>query len=322
MKKINLVSGFGAKFAVAAFAVAGLTLTSCEKESFDVNVPNINIKVPEVEFPEKADGVAYVILSAASTNGATLSDVTFEVVDSENAQEQTKTLYKFTTGGSLTVKASKDGYETVIKTQVVPAPEKDSYTTYNMDFVLNALTETVAVEPGDIIEGEVGDPSIEVPAPEPLTNLEAGEQTITIPVATGVAYSAQQIADLLAEVEALTGPTSRAIDEAKVNLETAQGALREKIATLPTSYGVAYQQFQIVLSDAASKVEVELDTEVGVCEVTISVTVAGEEYAVKGKANKVTSVKVAKVTADGVDVTHDHDHGHGEGDAGGGTSGK
>lgn len=326
MKKINLVSGFGAKFAVAAFAVAGLTLTSCEKESFDVNVPNITIKVPEVTIPDQEAGVAYVILSTTSANGNTLDGVDYYEISNDGGEKQSESLYKFTGAGSLQIRASKDGYETVIKTQVVPAPQKGSYQTYNMNFVLNALTDDVTIEEGP--DGNEIDPETtpvpEVPETPDYPNLSAGSHTVNVPVATGIAYTAEQLDDLRTKVNQLTGPVvgRSADDEAEANLLSAKGALREKINALNTSFATTYLPVTFELSEAASNVTINIVPTYVSCDVTLAVIVGGQRYAVSGQGTKVTENTVESITADGVDVSHDHDHGHGEGDAGGGTSGK
>ena len=74
MKKKSFLNGLYAKGALALTIVAGFTLAGCEKEDFNVNVPDINITVPEVDLGE---GVFVVTLSATSASGNTLEGVTF-----------------------------------------------------------------------------------------------------------------------------------------------------------------------------------------------------------------------------------------------------
>lgn len=329
MKKINLVSGFGAKFAVAAFAVAGLTLTSCEKEDFEVNTPNISVIVPSL--PEAEQGVAYVIVSASSSTGATLSGVKFDEISADGgtdvSTDGSHTLYKFVgQGGSVTVKASKDGYEAVIKTQVVPAPAKDSYTTYSLNFVLNSLVEDVVVVPGEVIGiASASTMPDNVPTDNFDGNYVAGEHEFAISVPVGLAYSDAQIAALYAEVDALEGPVTRASEEEQANLESARGALREKIAALPRTYGYEKQPILIYLPKPATNVTVTINTIKEVeRKVEISVVIAGKTYAVSGTANEASEYTKddMTITADNDDITHSHDHGHGGENSGGGTSGK
>ena len=52
MKKKSFLNGLYAKGALALTIVAGFTLAGCEKEDFNVNVPDINITVPEVDLGE------------------------------------------------------------------------------------------------------------------------------------------------------------------------------------------------------------------------------------------------------------------------------
>lgn len=320
MKKINLVSGFGAKFAVAAFAVAGLTLTSCEKESFDVNVPNINIKVPEVDIPEAEDGIAYVILSATSASGNALEGVKFT---SNGSDIETTTSYK--AAATFTVTASKEGYLDVTKVINVPAPQKGSFTTTTVEFVLTA--ETADFIPTVPTPGDVDDSTIETVAPVETTitngaQLTEGEHTIDVYVPMGVKYTAEQIAELYVAVSELEGPVTRALDaEGQANLAKAKEMLRTQIANLRTEWATTAQPVTYTVSGGnATSLTVEVTTTQGIAKVTLSVSVAEETYEVEGECTVAVSSSVKVIDVKGEDISHSHGHGHGDSNnAGGGT---
>lgn len=318
MKKINFVSG-NAKLALAAFAVASLTLTSCEKEDFDVNVPDITVIVPDVTIPEAEAGVAYVILSAASANGNTLTGVTYEVTNN-GGEKITDDMYKFTTSGSLTVTASKDGYETVVKTITVPAPQKGSYQTFSLNFVLNAIAEAVVVTPGEDLTTPAEDTNVAVANTiSDASLLEPGTHTTEMEVLTGVAYTEEQKAELLSEVDKLTGPTSRAAnDEAEANLQIAKSNLKSMINSPSSTFNKAIQKVTYTLSGKASSLTITPIPSTKTIKVTIETEVANEKYAVEGAATEIVeSVSKIETKAEGADVSHSH--GHGNGNAGGGT---
>lgn len=319
MKKINFLSGSNAKLALAAFAVASFTLTSCEKENFGVEVPDITIEVPDVNIPEAEAGVAYVILSTASANGNTLSDVIYDVTNN-GGEKITDEMYKFTTAGSLTVIASKESYESVVKTITVPAPQKGSYQTFNLNFVLNAVSEDITVEPGEDLTSEAPNTAAAVTQSySEASLLTAGEHTVEVDVPTGLAYTNEQKAALLEAVDNLTGPTSRAAnDEAKANLETAKSTLKTMINKLRSDFGKTKHKVTYTLSSAASSLKITTTPKTKTVEVEISVTVANQDYVVKGAATEATGVESFGITADGVNIGHGHDHGNSE-NAGGGT---
>lgn len=322
MKKINFLSGSNAKLALAAFAVASFTLTSCEKEDFDVNVPDITIKVPEVIIPEQEEGVAYVILSAASANGNSLSGVTYDVTNN-GGEKITDEMYKFTASGSLSVTASKDGYETVLKTITVPAPQKGSYQTLSLNFVLNAIAEAVNVTQGEDLTqpGENSNVAVANTISD-ASLLEAGTHTTDMEVLTGVAYTEEQKAAMLSEVDKLTGPTSRAAnDEAEANLQIAKSNLKSMINSLKTTFSTKIQKVTYTLSGKASSLTITPIPSTKTIKITIDTEVANEKYAVEGSATEIVkSVSRIEAKAEGADVSHSHDHGHGGENSGGGTT--
>ncbi len=153
MRKVKFVSSLNAKMALVAAVVAGFTLTGCEKEDFNVNVPNINVDVPAL--PEAEDGIAYLTLTATSASGNSLEGVTFT---SDGAAIAETTSY--TAAKTLSVTASKDGYLSVTKTVVVPNLQKGAFVLLTTNFILNAITEDIVAEVDDTqatpIEGQEG----------------------------------------------------------------------------------------------------------------------------------------------------------------------
>lgn len=316
MKKFNFVSG-NAKLALAAFAVASFTLTSCEKEDFDVNVPDINFTVPDVS----VDGVANVILTATSASGNDLAGVTF-TTSTGSTLEGNKSL-SYTSATTLVVTAAKEGYLSVTKTIVVPQPQKNAVITIPVEFVLNAEKADVNYEAptvGDEIAGTEG----KVKGESTVTNgtyLTPGEHIYPAQVPTGVKYTSEQIQALYTAVNELAAPDSRGAedDEAKANLQIAKDLLRAQIAALPTEWNTVTSDVPYTLSEAASSLTVVVTTPHADAEMKLAAEVANQTYTIKGTATLAGESIVQIIDAKGVDISHSHDHGHGNGNAGGGT---
>ncbi|ADV44778.1 DUF3869 domain-containing protein [Bacteroides helcogenes] len=317
MRKVNFLSSLNTKLVLAVSVVAGFALTGCTKEDFNVNVPNINVTVPEVTIPEAEAGVAYVNLSATSANGNTLDGVVF--TDETGAALEASVAYK--AAATFKVYASKDGYTTVVKTVNVPALQKGAYVVIPVNFVLEAVAEDVAVENGEKLSEE---PIISDPVEQVFTGEFAAGTVIVkeVPVPVGGYVTPEQKAALLSEVDALTGPDTRATlsDEEKANLMTAQGLLRDKINALPTTAKTGLQSIAFTLTEAASSVTFNVTTQLEIYAAKLTAIVADKSYSVTGEQT-IPAASSIEATAEGVAI--DHSHGHGDStNAGGGIGGK
>lgn len=318
MKKKSFLNGLYAKGALALTIVAGFTLAGCEKEDFSVVVPPIEITVPDVEM-----GTVAVTLSATSASGNTLEGVTFT---DGNGAAISETIIEYDKAATLTVTASKDGYNSVVKTVNIPAPAKGTYNIIPVSFVLSAVEEAVQIpEEGTPIEGEaqVKDEETKTYANDFAANTS---YTLDVAVPTGPYYTAAQKNDLLRAVEALTGPDAIARaagdEEAQANLLIAKKNLRATIDALPTTASTEIVPVTFTLTEAAKSVTFSIQTTSNVCAVKFTTKVANQSYSVEGKQLKVANNEI-KATAEGVEIDHGHGHGHGNGgNAGGGIGGK
>lgn len=317
MKKKSFLNGLYAKGALALTIVAGFTLAGCEKEDFSVVVPPIEITVPDVEM-----GTVAVTLSATSASGNTLEGVTFT---DGNGAAISQTIIEYKEAATLTVTASKDGYNSVVKTVNIPAPAKGTYNIIPVSFVLSAVEEAVQIP-------EEGQPTEEPQVKDEETKTYADNfaantsYTLDVAVPTGSYYTAAQKNDLLRAVEALTGPDAIARaagdEEAQANLLIAKKNLRATIDALPTTASTEIVPVTFTLTEAAKSVTFSIQTTSDVCAVKFTTKVANQSYSVEGKQLKVANNEI-KATAEGVEIGHGHDHGHGNGgNAGGGIGGK
>lgn len=320
MKKKSFLNGLYAKGALALTIVAGFTLAGCEKEEFRIDVPDINVSVPEVVVKP---GVVAVTLSATSASGNTLEDVTFTV----NGTAVTETTFEYTDKQTLSVKAEKSGYNSVVKTVNVPTPAEGTYNIIPVSFVLSAVEEVVLPDEGDDtpIPGEA-----QVQEEETKTYADAFEAnksyTLDVAVPTGSYYTPALKNELLRAVEDLTAPDAIARaagdEEAQANLLIAKKNLRATIDALPTKANTKLVPVTFTLTDAAKSVTFSIQTTSDVCAVTFATKVAGLTYSVEGKRLVVANNEI-KATAEGVEIDHGHGHGHGNGgNAGGGITGK
>ncbi len=324
MKKKSFLNGLYAKGALALTIVAGFTLAGCEKEDFSVVVPPIEITVPDVEM-----GVVAVTLSATSASGNTLEGVIFTDGNGETISqtiiEYEKKDFQEEKTITLTVTASKDGYNSVVKTVNIPAPQKGTYNIIPVSFVLSAVEEAVQIP-------EEGQPTDEPKVKDEETKTYADNfaantsYTLDVAVPTGSYYTAAQKNDLLRAVEALTGPDAIARaagdEEAQANLLIAKKNLRATIDALPTTASTEIVPVTFTLTEAAKSVTFSIQTTSDVCAVKFTTKVANQSYSVEGKQLKVANNEI-KATAEGVEIGHDHGHGHGNGgNAGGGIGGK
>lgn len=317
MKKKSFLNGLYAKGALALTIVAGFTLAGCEKEDFSVVVPPIEITVPDVEM-----GTVAVTLSATSASGNTLEGVTFT---DGNREPISQTIIEYDKAATLTVTASKDGYNSVVKTVNIPAPQKGTYNIIPVSFVLSAVEEAVQIPE----EGQpTGEPQVKDEETKTYADNFAANTSYTLDVAvpTGSYYTAAQKNDLLRAVEALTGPDAIARaagdEEAQANLLIAKKNLRATIDALPTTASTEIVPVTFTLTEAAKSVTFSIQTTSDVCAVKFTTKVANQSYSVEGKQLKVANNEI-KATAEGVEIGHDHGHGHGNGgNAGGGIGGK
>ncbi|WP_291528202.1 DUF3869 domain-containing protein [Bacteroides sp. UBA939] len=314
MRKINLLKGLNAKSALAVAIVAGFTLAGCEKEDFNVNVPDIDI--PAVVIPPAEDGIAYVVLTATSASGNTLEGVTFKKNGTSDIEAETS----YTAPTSFTVTASLDGYSPVVKTVTVPALKKGAYVVIPVSFVLSAVEESTTPDVG----AKTNDPAVVDNATETFAAdfVPGTEYTRDVKVPFGTYYTAEQKAELLEKVEALTGPVTRAGEEDAANLGLAKQNLRDMINSLPTTPNTELRTISFLVTAPAKSVTFAVITTSDVYDVTLKTTVAGKNYQVSGNQLLVAGNDI-KVTAEGVEITHGHGHGHGDdGNAGGGIGGK
>lgn len=317
MRKVNFMSGVNAKLVLAAMALGSFVLTGCEKEEFKVDAPEI--KIP-VEIPEAADGVAYVNLSATSINGASLTGVKF----TNEAGEPLQDSKKYTAAATFKVFASKDGYETAVKTVIVPELQKGAYVVIPVNFILNPVKESAKLdETAPVVSLPEGDPMLEPVSQKPLEgDFRPGKEYIAnVPVPTGAYVTAAQKEALLAEVEKLAGPdveTRAALsDEDAANLLTAKGLLRAKVEELLTAPKTKNQEITFTVKEAAKSVTFTVQTNWGTQEIKLTATVADKPYSVKGE-QMVAGESTVSAEGENFDVSHSHGHGHGDGNNVGG----
>lgn len=312
------MSGINAKLVLAAMALSSFVLTGCEKEEFKVDGPSITI--PDVDIPEAADGVAYVNLSATSNNGNALYGVEF--TDESGKKLESSIEFKATTATTtLKIFASKDGYETVVKVVNVPALQKGAYVVIPVNFVLNAIEEDTKIEEGETTPAPAVDPVNE----KIEGNYEPGKlywAEVSVPV--GAYLTTEQKEALLAAIDKLEGPTTRAelTDEDIANLLTAKGLLRDKVNKMFTEPQKEKQKISFKVTEAAKSVSFNVTTAWLLQKITITVEVAKKSYSVDGEQTK-AGVSSIEAEAEGIVIEHGHGHGHGDGNnPGGGEGGK
>lgn len=320
MKKVKFVSGFSAKMALAAVVMAGFSLTGCEKEDFNVNVPNIDVTVPDVTFPEAENGIVYVMFTASSTDGNLLNGVKYTNASGEEVGESVTVV-----GGNgnvtLTISASKDGYITETKTIEVAEPVKGTMMTLPVNFVLTTVeAEDVPVEVVGVpvqVETKTLSTAMETPEGGFQPNVE---YTATVQVPTAAPYlTVEQKNAFNAAIDALGTTETRASAE---DLVVVKSLLRGKVAAFGTSPKTESQVYKFVLSAAASSVTVVVTFDTYSQAITLSTTYNGTTYSVDGSYTFCGNSMITG-QADGIEIGHDHGHGHGDDStAGGGTAGK
>lgn len=320
MKKVKFVSGFNAKLALVACAVAGFSLTGCEKEEFSVDVPNISVDVPNIEWPETQDGIAYVLLSANSSTGEALNGVTFSIDG-----EVQSAIFVAVTAGEHTITAEKAGYSSNSVNVVIPTLPQDAVLNIPVNIVLTAINvdenNNISAVP-DMSESEEAPevPATELAVSAPAGGFQAGEVRVeNVPVPTAEPFlTAEQKAQFysavdaylegLAETRALTG-----------NLAAVRDLFYAKIASYGETANTQPRDYTFNIDKAASNILLSVSTTYLWVNLTINVVYENQSYSVTNQCT-VAGATVVSATADGVDVGHGHGHGD-DGNAGGGTTG-
>lgn len=321
MKRVKFVSGFNAKMALVACAVAGFTLTGCEKEDFNVDVPNITVK-PEVNWPEaENDGLVYLTLTATSNVGEDLSDATFTMDGAEVTTYNVNV--SANQGGSVVIAASCTGYYSNSVTVQIPDIPADQILTIPVNVVLEKVeldgddnpTPPEVNTPVEDSENVTTKPQT---VPAPAGGFQPGkEYEVTVTVPSAIPYmTTEQKTAMYAAVDALNGPVSRVVEEG--DLERAKENLRAQIDNYRSTATMGGQvTATFTVTEAASSVTVNVNTTTRNYVITFSVTIHDEVYEVSGECT-IPVASMVTAEGEGVDVSHSHDHGNNP-NAGGGT---
>lgn len=314
MKKVKM----NAKLFMAVVAMAGISLTSCEKEDFTVDVPNIEITNPEVSFPETPNGVIFVQLSASSNKGELLDGVAYTNKNGEAVAE----LIPVTEATELEITAKKEGYMTSSKKISVPAPVKGTMMTLPINFVLAEIvvdesTNDVQVQgkPTETVELKN-----KVNAQTPVDGWKQDVQyttNVTIPAANPYMSSEQKEA-LYKEIETnLKTLTTRA---AAADVEVAKANLKAQVKEFASKPADGTMPISFTLTQAADEVVFNISTKAYIQQARFSTTVNDVTYYVDGSYT-FCGMSTVTATADGTTVGHGHGHGS-DNNAGGGVGGK
>lgn len=307
-----------AKLFMAVVAMTGISLTSCEKEDFTVDVPNIEITNPEVSFPETPNGVIFVQLSASSNKGELLDGVAYTNKNGEAVAE----LIPVTEATELEITAKKEGYMTSSKKISVPAPVKGTMMTLPINFVLAEIV--VDESTNDVqVQGkptETVDLKDEVNAQTPVDGWKQDVQytaNVTIPAANPYMSSEQKEA-LYKEIETnLKTLTTRA---AAADVEVAKANLKAQVKEFASKPADGTMPISFTLTEAADEVVFNISTKAYIQQARFSTTVNDVTYYVDGSYT-FCGMSTVTATADGTTVGHGHGHGS-DNNAGGGVGGK
>lgn len=314
MKKVKM----NAKLFMAVVAMTGISLTSCEKEDFTVDVPNIEITNPEVSFPETPNGVIFVQLSASSNKGELLDGVAYTNKNGEAVAE----LIPVTEATELEITAKKEGYMTSSKKISVPAPVKGTMMTLPINFVLAEIV--VDESTNDVqVQGkptETVDLKDEVNAQTPVDGWKQDVQytaNVTIPAANPYMSSEQKEA-LYKEIETnLKTLTTRA---AAADVEVAKANLKAQVKEFASKPADGTMPISFTLTEPADEVVFNISTKAYIQQARFSTTVNDVTYYVDGSYT-FCGMSTVTATADGTAVGHGHGHGS-DNNAGGGVGGK
>lgn len=314
MKKVKM----NAKLFMAVVAMTGISLTSCEKEDFTVDVPNIEITNPEVSFPETPNGVIFVQLSASSNKGELLDGVAYTNKNGEAVAE----LIPVTEATELEITAKKEGYMTSSKKISVPAPVKGTMMTLPINFVLAEIV--VDESTNDVqVQGkptETVDLKDEVNAQTPVDGWKQDVQytaNVTIPAANPYMSSEQKEA-LYKEIETnLKTLTTRAV---AADVEVAKANLKAQVKEFASKPADGTMPISFTLTEPADEVVFNISTKAYIQQARFSTTVNDVTYYVDGSYT-FCGMSTVTATADGTTVGHGHGHGS-DNNAGGGVGGK
>lgn len=314
MKKVKM----NAKLFMAVVAMTGISLTSCEKEDFTVDVPNIEITNPEVSFPETPNGVIFVQLSASSNKGELLDGVAYTNKNGEAVAE----LIPVTEATELEITAKKEGYMTSSKKISVPAPVKGTMMTLPINFVLAEIV--VDESTNDVqVQGkptETVDLKDEVNAQTPVDGWKQDVQytaNVTIPAANPYMSSEQKEA-LYKEIETnLKTLTTRAV---AADVEVAKANLKAQVKEFASKPADGTMPISFTLTEPADEVVFNISTKAYIQQARFSTTVNDVTYYVDGSYT-FCGMSTVTATADGTAVGHGHGHGS-DNNAGGGVGGK
>lgn len=310
MKSVKM----SAKMFLAVAAVASISLTSCEKEDFNVDVPSIEI--PNIQFPEAKDGTVYVMLSASASDGTLLNGVTF-ASDNEKYPATDGIITVTGEAVTLTITASKDGYLTDSK-KITVTPMPNQLASLPINFVLSG----VEVEDIPVVEGVTkpneGTTESTVTLPTPEGQFQAGTYKTTVQAPTAAPFLNDNQKKALNEaIDKLTAPATRGAAE---DLQVAKDMLRAKVNAFATKVPTVEKEIEFTLDKPADKVQIVMTSHTATTDITISAEVNGKTYSVNGSYTTYTST-VYTPKADGTAIGHGHGHGHGNDANAGGSEG-
>lgn len=315
MKKVKM----NAKLFVAVIAMAGLSLTSCEKEDFTVDVPNIEIPNVDVEFPEYPDGAIFVQLTASSNKGELLDGVSYTNAAGEAVEE----LIVVKEATTLDITAKKDGYLPSTKKINVPVPVKGTMMTLPINFVLAEIDPEESTNEPEI-QGkpeEVAPVEDKQTAPEPAEGWQPNEEyTAVVKVPAGNHYMTnEQKQELYNEIDnnlKIEGATRAA----SADEEIAKANLKAQVKDFASQPAKGDMTVKFKLSESAESVNFEISTVNYKQVARFSTTVNDVTYYVDGSYSY-CGMSTVTTKADGETIGHGHGHGDNE-NAGGGTGGK
>lgn len=307
-----------AKLLMAVVAMAGISLTSCEKEDFTVDVPNIEITNPEVTFPETPNGVIFVQLSASSNKGEMLDGVAYTNKDGEAVAE----LIPVTEATELEITAKKEGFMTSTKKISVPAPVKGSMMTLPINFVLAEImvdesTNDVEVQGKPVETDDVTD---KVNAQAPVDGWKEDvvyTASVKIPAANPY-MSSEQKETLYREID--TNLKTLKTRAAAADVEVAKANLKAQVKEFAGKPADGSMSVSFTLTEAAENVVFNIATEAYIQQARFSTTVNDVTYYVDG-AYTFCGMSTVTATANGKPIGHGHGHGS-DNNAGGGVGGK
>lgn len=321
MKRVHFVSGFNAKLAAAACVVAGFSLAGCDEESFTVDVPNVEVQVPNITWPEQKDGIAYVLLSATSSTGEQIDKVTFKI--DGTAQEEGVICVPVDAGKDHEITAEKEGYLTGKAKITVPELPKDVV----INIPVHVILTPVNLEDYDIVadvdmnsteKKEDVKKSVEVPEPE--NGFQAGNYTVTLPLPTAEPYltEEQREAFRIAVNELLDRefPATRADADEKTHV---RDLFYARIKAYNSSAKLEEKEFTFNLDIPAESVKLDINTVYYEADLALVVHHNDKEYKVTEKCTFAGFTEITAI-ATPIDNGHNGHNPHGDDPNSGGAS--